>query len=1349
MPDHPVPDPAPDSGAGGQRTEMGGKGATDRSRVLRLLQQKAQSSFDLHLRDHHEDSDVPVRVDDETKALRDPSGRYEVLGEIGRGGVGVVYKGRDRDLGREVAMKVLRSEYAERPEILERFVEEAQIGGQLQHPGIVPVYELGLQHGERPYIAMKLVKGSTLADLLAQRSSISQDRRRLLGIFEQICQTLAYAHARRVVHRDLKPQNVMLGSFGEVQVVDWGLAKVLPSDGRRERDDPSSKPSGASVISTLRSDPDKGMHSQVGSTFGTPAYMPPEQALGDVERMDQRSDVFGLGAILCEILSGEPPYREQDGEQLLQAARADLQGAYRRIAGSGADAAVIALCKQCLSPAREARPASAREVAEAIGQYLSSVEERAREAQIHAAEARVRARSTVLLSIAALLLLTLGGGGYLYIQGEAQARRDEADRLVVAALNDANVRYGEARTAARTDVAIWERALDAATQAERLAAAPDVGADARTRARELLAAVQRDQAGARAEAARDAKDAAMRQRLLEVRIPVDENTALPDFLRKNAARIDTAYRAAFRDYFDGADVTAMSVAEFRAAADADIAVELAAALDHWVSARVFLAQETGADPASAELTNRLQGLAMAVDPDVWRNRLRTLMSEGQPDREKLIALQEGAALESLPLLSLSILGQALWNVGAMDQARSVYLAACDRFPTDFSSAFQLGILHEAEKDNAAAAGYFRIARALRPDMREVRHRYGLALGSVGDLVGSERVFRELVLQDPENGHWHFHLGLLCSFQPRHAEAVESFELAVALGDQEAKTFHNLGVCYERIGSYGAAIAAFRQAIQIDPTWDESRRSLAGLFRRLGRNDEAIELCRGRLALDPTDARALIDLGDALLWRNELTPPAVMAEAQALYERAIARDPARARARVGLANALSYQGELEQAIACCRKAIEVEPQYANAHRKLGILLEDAGRREEAVACYRKCIELDAKNAFALVDLGNCLAKLGQVEASIPEFRKALLIDPQQPMAHFALGNKLAMLGRHEEGLKSAQRAAALDPGMPQAPLVIGMCLRAMGELDEAEAAFHRAIELAPELTDAHSELGLLRETQGDVQGALECYARVVELRPRSVEAHMQMGLLLCENERLEEAIPHFQGAIEVNPRFAPAHFNLGGCFLRLQRFEEAEVSLRRAEQLWSEKGDAFSREWLKRTRSTLAEIERMVVPESTLMEIARGEREGESASAFVSAARLASRRGQNAMAARTYARAFAAFPELSRTAPYLYHAACEAALAGCGQGEDAGTLDEEGRAALREQARRWLSQETDRLRQEIAAGAERAKAAREQMGFVRQSTELAGVRGESLDTLPEAEASAWRELWRQIEALAGG
>src|SRR5262249_38792815 len=152
-----------------------------------------------------------------------------------RGGMGAVLRGRDVDLGRDLAVKVLLEKHADRPEVARRFLGEAQVGAQLQHPGVVPVYDVG-RFGDRPFFTMKLVKGQTLAQLLAERADPTQDRPRFLAISLQVAQTLAYAHAKGVIHRDLKPANIMVGAFGEVQVMDWGLAKILQDGGSADEE---------------------------------------------------------------------------------------------------------------------------------------------------------------------------------------------------------------------------------------------------------------------------------------------------------------------------------------------------------------------------------------------------------------------------------------------------------------------------------------------------------------------------------------------------------------------------------------------------------------------------------------------------------------------------------------------------------------------------------------------------------------------------------------------------------------------------------------------------------------------------------------------------------------------------------------------------------------------------------------------------------------------------------------------------------------------------------------------------------------------------------------------------------
>jgi tetratricopeptide (TPR) repeat protein len=363
--------------------------------------------------------------------------RYTFLAEIARGGMGFIWRATDTALSREVAVKVLQDRYALDSGAARRFADEARITAQLQHPAIPPIHDIGTLPDGRPFLAMKLIKGQTLDKLLQGRPDVATERGRFVAVFEQICQAVAYAHAHGVLHRDLKPSNVMVGAFGEVQLMDWGLAKVLAIRERsRPADDPEETQPGTQVVSLRDSD---AMFTQAGSVLGTPSYMPPEQAIGAIDQIDARSDVFGLGGILTAVLTGRPPFVGDTSESTRQlAAKGNVQDCFARLDTCGADPELIALCKHCLATEKEDRPANGDEVAKAVAQLRAAADERARRAELDkvrvegekaAAEAQAlerRKRRRLWLGAASALVLALVGGLSAVLAVQQRANDDLA-----------------------------------------------------------------------------------------------------------------------------------------------------------------------------------------------------------------------------------------------------------------------------------------------------------------------------------------------------------------------------------------------------------------------------------------------------------------------------------------------------------------------------------------------------------------------------------------------------------------------------------------------------------------------------------------------------------------------------------------------------------------------------------------------------------------------------------------------------------------------------------------------------------------------------------------------------------
>jgi serine/threonine protein kinase len=335
---------------------------------------------------------------------------YTVLRELADCEHNLLYVARDTNLGKEIVLKVPpKSDVNSRLTL--NFSETARVVARLDHSGVPPIFQIGSLADGRPFAAMRLIQGQTLQAMLAARDTTNPDRIRFLPVFQRLCEIMAFVHGQGVAHRDLKPNHVLIDAFGEVQVVGWGAAAVYSQEAAPRS--PSSTGG--------------------GSGPGTPAYIPPEQARGEWAKVDSRADVFTLGGILFEILTGQPTFPAYSPEESLKkSAAGDLSDSFYLLDYCGEDADLVAIVKRCLNPDPARRPANAKEVAELISGYRIGLDGKIRKGEAERlAAASIAAEQSKRKNYQLALVLILGFGLILFGTFAWFQERQRANRLLL------------------------------------------------------------------------------------------------------------------------------------------------------------------------------------------------------------------------------------------------------------------------------------------------------------------------------------------------------------------------------------------------------------------------------------------------------------------------------------------------------------------------------------------------------------------------------------------------------------------------------------------------------------------------------------------------------------------------------------------------------------------------------------------------------------------------------------------------------------------------------------------------------------------------------------------------------
>jgi tetratricopeptide (TPR) repeat protein/serine/threonine protein kinase len=1064
-------------------------------------------------------------------------GHYKLLEQIGEGGFGVVFMAEQQQpIRRKVALKVLKPGMDTR-QVVARFEAERQALALMDHPNIARVFDGGETILGRPYFVMELVKGIPITDYCDQGQLATRER---LELFLHVCQAIQHAHQKGIIHRDLKPSNVLVTMHDGtpvVKVIDFGIAKA-----------------------TGQQLTEKTLFTNFAQLVGTPLYMSPDQAALSGLDVDTRSDIYSLGVLLYELLTGTTPF---DKERFRTAGYDEIRRVIReeeppkpstRISTLGQAATLVSAQRQsdpkrlsqifrgeldwivmkCLEKDRNRRYETASALAGDVQRYLRDEPVLAcpPSAWYRLRKFGRRNKQALAMAGAALFLIVLLGAVVGWAVRDTVARQALLEQDTVGALLE----------------------VEKASERDKL---PDALA-ALKRAEGLLGAGGSPELRRRVREWRTNLDLVVRLREATMR-GFQVNVTESRFRRELAI---PGYEAALRDCgIHRESMPAERAAEWVLGRPAEIRLALIAALDSWSD---HDALGNGAGGRAAE-RKWLQAVLQIADTDPWRTRMRQAARGG--DVKTVVALARPPELTRQPPYTLAGLGSVLCSkrVGRHDLGIAVLLRAQQMHPDDFMINLTLGTALSSAKprQRTDALRFFSIAVALQPDNAGAHLFQGHALYRRSKLDEAVAAVQKAIAMKPDYVEALLMLGAVLREQGKLGEAVAACRKAIALKPDYGSAHSHLAAALTNQGKWDEAVAEGREGVKLAAGSADAYIALGHVLRRRGQLDEAIALDRKAITLDPDTAWGYAELGHSLMDQGKLE------EAAAEQRKAIELDPEWALPHSFLAQTLAQQHKLDEAILECRKAITLEPDDALGYKALGYTLGYQHKLEEATRAYRKAVALRPEDSEGLSNLALILTRQGKLDEAISLCRQSIALDPGCALAYRTLGSALQEQDKLDEAVAAFRQSITLEPEaavkgsrevrhfLAGAYANLGGALVEQEKLDEAVAQCRKALELNPDSAPAHNNLGNAFLSQGKLDQATAAFRRAIALAPDWAPSHLNVGTVYYRQGKLEPAIAESQKAIELDPTCAPAHAGLGNAYLDQGKIDQAIAAYRKA------------------------------------------------------------------------------------------------------------------------------------------------------------------------------------------------